>query len=138
MSLKVTQMLTPGSVWAEIPCRILDSVLSSTYCGHQLVDPYVDEDAEKLSEAGATAFHNLVAKTLYVSKRARPDGRRSFLTTRVRAPAVDDWRKLSHLMDYRWVDRLHHLILSANGSGVLMWYVDTLFIPICAATLVED
>ncbi len=27
------------SVWAEIPYRILDSVLSSTYCGHQHVDP---------------------------------------------------------------------------------------------------
>jgi hypothetical protein len=33
----------------------------------------VDEDAEKLSEEGSTAFHNLVAKTLYVSKHARPD-----------------------------------------------------------------
>jgi hypothetical protein len=33
----------------------------------------VDEDAEKLSEEGAMAFHNLVAKTLYVSKHARPD-----------------------------------------------------------------
>jgi hypothetical protein len=32
-------VLTPGSMWAEIPYRILDSVLSSTYCGHQLVDP---------------------------------------------------------------------------------------------------
>ncbi len=31
----------------------------------------VDKDAEKLSEEGATAFHNLVAKTLYVCKRAR-------------------------------------------------------------------
>jgi hypothetical protein len=27
----------------------------------------VDKDAEKLSEEGAMAFHNLVAKTLYVS-----------------------------------------------------------------------
>ncbi len=33
----------------------------------------VDKDAEKLSTEGATAFHNLVAKTLHVSKRARPD-----------------------------------------------------------------
>ncbi len=53
----------------------------------------VNEDAEKLSEEGATAFHNLVAKTLYASKRARPDVSRAiaFLTTRVRAPDVDDW-----------------------------------------------
>lgn len=30
----------------------------------------VDEDAEKLSEEGSTTLHNLVAKTLYVSKPA--------------------------------------------------------------------
>ncbi len=52
----------------------------------------VNEDAEKLSEEGATDFHNLVAKTLYVSKRARPDVSTAiaFLATRVRAPDVDD------------------------------------------------
>ncbi len=32
-----------------------------------------DEDVEKLSEEGSTAFHNLMAKTLYVSKHARPE-----------------------------------------------------------------
>ena len=75
------------------------------------------------------AFHHLVAKTLYVCKSARPDVSTAiaFLTTRVRAPDVDDWRKLSHLMEYLRVDRLHPLILSADGSGVLMWYVDASF-----------
>ena len=89
----------------------------------------VNEDAEKLSEEGSTAFHHLVAKTLYVSKRARPDVSTAiaFLTTRVRAPDVDDWRKLSHMMEYLRVDRLRPLIMSANGSGVLMWYVDASF-----------
>ncbi len=32
----------------------------------------VDEDAEKLSKESSIAFHHLVAKTLYVSKCARP------------------------------------------------------------------
>jgi hypothetical protein len=52
----------------------------------------VNKDAEKLSEEGATTFHNLVAKTLYVSKRAGPDVSMAiaFLTTRVRAPDVND------------------------------------------------
>ncbi len=70
-----------------------------------------------------------MAKTLYVSKRARPDVSTaiSFLTTRVRAPDIDDWRKLSHLMKYLSIDRLCPLILSADGSGVLMWYVDASF-----------
>jgi hypothetical protein len=46
----------------------------------------LDKDAEKLSEEGATAFHNLVAKTLYASKRARPDVSTAiaFLNTTVR------------------------------------------------------
>jgi hypothetical protein len=89
----------------------------------------IDEDAEMLSEEASTAFHNLVAKTLYVSKRARPDLSTAiaFLTTRVWAPDINDWRKLSHMMEYLRVDRLRPLILSADGSGVLMWYVDVSF-----------
>jgi hypothetical protein len=89
----------------------------------------VDEDAEKLSEEGQTAFHHLVAKTLYISKRARPDLSTAiaFLTTRVKAPDIHDWRKLSHMMEYLRVERLRPLILSADGSGVLMWYVDASF-----------
>ena len=45
----------------------------------------VDKDAEKLSKESSIAFHHLVAKTLYVSKRARPDISTAiaFLTTRV-------------------------------------------------------
>jgi hypothetical protein len=89
----------------------------------------VNKDAKKLSEESATAFHNLVAKTLYVSTRARPDISTviAFLTTRVRAPDVDDWRKLSCLMEYLRVDRLCPLILSTSGSGVFMWYVNASF-----------
>jgi hypothetical protein len=89
----------------------------------------VNEDAEKLSEEGSTAFPNLVAKTLYVSKHARLDfsSAIAFLTTRVRAHVIDDWRKLSHLMEYLRVDRLRLLILSTDGSVVLMWYVEASF-----------
>ncbi len=85
----------------------------------------INKDTEKLSEEGAMAFHNLVAKTLYVSKRARPDVSTAiaFLTTRVRAPDADDWRKLSFLMEYLRADRLRPLILSTNGSGVCRCFV---------------
>ncbi len=89
----------------------------------------VNEDAEKLSDEGATAFHNLVAKTLYVSKRARPDVSTAiaFLTTRVRAPDTDDWDKLCHLMEYLRGDCDRPLILGADNDGLLMWYVDASF-----------
>ncbi len=99
----------------------------------------VNEDSVMLSEEGATSFHNLVAKTLYMSKHARLDVSTAiaFLTTRVRAPDVDDWRKLSHLMEYLRVDRLHPLILSTDGSGCGMSMLHLLCILICTAILVE-
>jgi hypothetical protein len=74
-------------------------------------------------------FHNLVAKTLYATKRARPDTCTAvaFLTTRVRAPDKDDWTKMVHLMRYLRGTRDMPLILSANGSGILKWWVDASF-----------
>jgi hypothetical protein len=89
----------------------------------------VNEDCEKLSPEKAVQFHNLVAKTLYATKRARPDTCTAiaFLTTRVRAPDKDDWKKLVHLMRYIRGTRNLPLILSANGSGILKWWVDASF-----------
>jgi hypothetical protein len=63
----------------------------------------VNEDCKKLSLLEAAAsFYTIVAKTLSVTKRARPDTclNIAFLTTRVRAPDTDDWEKLCHLMEY--------------------------------------
>ena len=52
----------------------------------------VDEDVEKLDSQMVTTFHNFVAKTLFVTKRAKPDMSTSiaFLTTRVIEPNRDD------------------------------------------------
>jgi hypothetical protein len=89
----------------------------------------VNEDCTKLEPLKAVEFHNLTAKTLYVTKRARPDTCTSiaFLTTRVRAPDKDDWGKLVHLMKYLRGTRTLPLILSADGSGILKWWVDASF-----------
>jgi hypothetical protein len=89
----------------------------------------VDEDCEKLQPDKAVQFHNLVAKTLYATKRARPDTCTSiaFLTTRVREPDKDDWTKLVHLMRYLRGTRAMPLVLSSNGSGILKWWVDAAF-----------
>ena len=74
-------------------------------------------------------FQNLVAKTLYTTKRARPDTCTSiaFLTTRVREPDTDDWKKLVHLMRYLKGTLKMPLILSADGSHMLKWWVDSSF-----------
>jgi hypothetical protein len=73
----------------------------------------VDEDAMKLDQAKAKAFHNLTAKIIYVTKRARPDISLAvaFLTTRVKGPNIDDWRKLRHVIEYLRVTRDLPLIL---------------------------
>ena len=47
-------------------------------------------------------FHNATAKDLYLCKRSRPDIQTavSFLTTRVKDPDIDDWKKLQRMMGY--------------------------------------
>ena len=56
----------------------------------------INQKAIKLDKEKAEIFHHLVAKLLYLSKRTRPDIQfpDAFLTTRVREPDVDDWKKL--------------------------------------------
>jgi hypothetical protein len=89
----------------------------------------VNEDCVKISGEKAVEFHNLVAKTLYATKRARPDTCTAiaFLTTRVQEPDKADWKKLVHLMRYLRGSRKMPLILSANGSHILKWWVDASF-----------
>jgi hypothetical protein len=90
----------------------------------------VDESCEKIKQDKAVEFQNLVAKTLYSTKRARPDTCTAitFLTTRVLARDKDDQKKLVHLMRYIRGTRTMTLILSANGSGILKWWVDASFV----------
>jgi hypothetical protein len=79
----------------------------------------------KPDQARAKAFHNITANGIYVTKRARPNISLSidFLTTRVNGPDIDDWCKLCYLVEYLRSTRELPLILAANGTGVLSWYV---------------
>ena len=63
---------------------------------------------------------------LFATKRARPDTGTalSFLMTRTAAPDLDDWKKLAHLMKYVRGTKDLPLILSANGMGLLKWWID--------------
>ncbi len=89
----------------------------------------VNEDCKKLSNEAAAAFHTIVAKALYVTKRARVDISLAiaFLTRRVRSPNIVDWEKLHHLMEYLRGDRDRPLILGTVNEGMLMWYVNASF-----------
>jgi hypothetical protein len=89
----------------------------------------IDKDSEKLITLQSTEFHHIVAKALYLVKRERPDASLAiaFLTTRVRAPDVDDWKKLNNLIEYFLATVDLPLILGADGTGILNWYVDASF-----------
>ena len=89
----------------------------------------IDKDSEKLNTLQSTAFHHIFAKALYLVKRARPDASFAiaFLTARVQAPDVDDWKKLEHLIKYFHATVDLPLILGADGTGILNWYVDASF-----------
>lgn len=88
----------------------------------------VDEDCEKLPSAQSKEFHHLVAKTLFATKHTRPDTGTSlsFLSTRVWGPDKDDWRKPVCLMRYFDTRKLP-IILRADGTGILKWWVDGSF-----------
>jgi hypothetical protein len=62
----------------------------------------VNPEAKQLDEENAQTFHRIVAKLLFLCKRARPDIQTgvAFLGTRVKSPDVDDWKKLKHVMKY--------------------------------------
>jgi hypothetical protein len=89
----------------------------------------VNKDCEKLPDSEAVELHDVVAKTLHVTKRARPDACAQivFLTARVREPDEDEWKKTFHLMRRVGGTRDLPLVLSANGSHVLKWWVDASF-----------
>jgi hypothetical protein len=62
----------------------------------------LDDKSVLLDKTRAEEYHTIVNKGLYASKRARPDIHTviSFLCTRVKHPAEEDWQKLTRLMKY--------------------------------------
>lgn len=88
-----------------------------------------DATKAKLEETRAALFHHIVAKLLFLCKRARPDIQLvvGFLCTRVKAPDEDDWKKLRRLVQYLRGSRLLPLTLRADDHRVVKWWVDAAF-----------
>ena len=86
----------------------------------------VNEDGVKLDEEKSVIFHNMTAKALYLSKRARPDIQVavSFLTTRVQKPDEDDWKKLLRMLKYLKATMDLELTLRDDGNGPY-WWIDS-------------
>ena len=89
----------------------------------------IDEAAVRLDAAKAMEFHSRVAKLLYMAKRARPDLLTAvgFLSTRVQAPTVEDWRKLDRALRYLNTTRDMWLNLTAGDKCEVEAYIDASF-----------
>jgi hypothetical protein len=86
----------------------------------------VNDNAQKLDNSQQALFHTGVAKTLYLTKRARPDTQLAigFLTSRVQSPDVDDWKKFMRVLKYLNGTRDMGLCLEPGDSSALTMYVD--------------
>ena len=71
-------------------------------------------------------FQTIVAKALFATKRSRPDIHTTvtFLTTRVRGPNEDNWKKLIRLIQYLKDTTEMPLTLHADGTNIVKWWVD--------------
>jgi hypothetical protein len=100
------------------------------------VDPAADhlfmvnqDNLSKLGQDDANYFHTMVAKMLFLSKRARPDILQAvaFLTTRVTSPVQDDYKKLSRVVRYLRTYPILPLTLEADDTHLVKWWVDASF-----------
>ena len=89
----------------------------------------VQDDQKKLPETLAQVFHTFTARALFATKRARPDIHTTvaFLTTIVLCPDDDDWTKLVRLIRYLRATLTLPLILSADSTSIVKWWVDGSF-----------
>jgi hypothetical protein len=86
----------------------------------------VDETLPQLHKAKADAFHTIVAKTLFLGTKTRPDIATtiSFLTTRVSGPTMEDWNKLRKLMSYISGTIDHGILYRRGKPAALTAYID--------------
>mmetsp|Transcript_35469 Transcript_35469/g.82305 ORF Transcript_35469/g.82305 Transcript_35469/m.82305 type:complete len:113 (+) Transcript_35469:4961-5299(+) len=81
----------------------------------------IDEKCEELLEQMGGQIHIAVAQLLYLSKQARPDifVAVAFLTTRVKNPCEDDWKKLIRVLKYLKATKEIILTITPNNLNLM-------------------
>ena len=81
----------------------------------------IDDNGIKLKPEQKDLFHEIIAKLLFLGKQERPDLQTSisFLSTRVREPETDDYKKLIRLIKYLKSTKDITLTLEADNSGCI-------------------
>jgi len=111
---------------AEFPDKDMEGT-SATPANDNLFK--VNEHSPKLGNLQRESFHTMVAKGLFVGKRARQEIQTTiaFLCTRVQSPTKEDWNKLSKMMKFLKATQDDCLVLEYNGNKTVEWYVDAAF-----------
>jgi hypothetical protein len=88
-----------------------------------------NEDVEKLEKCDAEKFHSIVAKLLYLTKRARPDIETAiaYLCTRVTNPNIEDMDKLRRVVKYLAGTVEDQRIIGGDGNLALTSWVDAAY-----------
>jgi Reverse transcriptase (RNA-dependent DNA polymerase) len=109
----------------ELP-KDMDGTASSPAPNHLFE---VSETPVALDKPTSEMFHHHTAKLLFLCKRARPDLQLAvaFLTTRVKGPDTDDYKKLRRVMQYLRATKDMPLTLEADDTRVIKWWVDASF-----------
>jgi hypothetical protein len=123
----------PGVVKISMTAMV-DQVIEELQVSEKVRTPaandlfHVDEKSELLEKERKEKFHSLVAKLLYMAKRARPDilAAVSFLTTRCQVSTEQDWNKLLRIA-YLFGTRELALSLAADNQFKINTYIDASF-----------
>ena len=95
----------------------------------------IRDDAEPLDTETTEHFHSMVASCQYLAKRVRPDILCPivFLSTRVRAPDVDDLAKLDRVLTYLNGTKTYGICIEPDKDGITSMhvYVDASFAVHC-------
>jgi hypothetical protein len=89
----------------------------------------VSENPTYLDDTESELFHYTTAKLLFLCKRARPDIQTAvaFLTTRVKRPDKDDYKKLGCMLKYLRGTPNLALTLEGDDTRIVKWWVDASF-----------
>jgi hypothetical protein len=110
----------------ECPDELLKAGTATTPAANHILN--INPNATKLYKEKAKIFHHLVAKLLYLSKRTRPDIQFpiAFLTTRVREPDIDNWKKLECLCYLKGSMELD-LTLETTLPMIIHWWINSAY-----------
>ena len=89
----------------------------------------VNDESKELEKEKKEKFHSVVAKLLYMAKRARPDilTAVAFLTTRVQLATEQDWNKHERIIQYLNGTKDLALYLNANDGIIVNSFIDASF-----------